>query len=147
MPIPGLQSWSINRKIVEWENNMAEYSIELEIFEGQGGQLKKRGDNEIYPDVVKECISAWMYRGDGEKSYQQGQRFKLPEDNELICPWLLDSLSGIVDALHAGETLGWQYKDTPYEKVINKNGIKTEFIRCVDPTESGIVVKVIRTKL
>ncbi len=126
---------------------MTEYSIEIEIYEGKGGQLKKRGNRVIYPDVVKEGICAWMYRGDGEKSYQQGHRFKLPEDNELICPWLLDSLSSIVDALRAGETLGWRYKDTPYEKVINKQGITTEFIRCVDPTESGIVVKVIRTKL
>ena len=56
-------------------------------------------------------------------------------------------MSGIVEALNAGETLGWRYKDTPYEKVINKRGITTEFIRCIDPTESGIVVKVIRTKL
>ncbi len=126
---------------------MPAYNIEIEIYEGKGGQLKKSGDEIIYPDVVKEGICAWMYRGDGEKSYQQGQRFSIPEDNELICPWLLDSLSGIVDALRSGETLGWQYKDTPYEKVIDKNGITTEFIRCIDPTESGIVVKVIRTKI
>ncbi|MBC8504847.1 MAG: hypothetical protein ISR58_09355 [Anaerolineales bacterium] len=126
---------------------MSDYAIEIEIYEGKGGQLKQRGDKVIYPDVVKEGICAWMYRGDGESSFQQGQRFSLPEDNERICPWLLDSLSGIVDALSAGETLGWQYKDTPYEKVFNENGVTTEFIRCVDPTESGIVVKVIRTKL
>jgi len=126
---------------------MNKYKIEFEIYEGKGGELKKRGDKVIYPDVVREGICAWMYRGDGEKSYQQGQRFSFPDDNELICPWLLDSLSGIVEALQAGKTLGWRYKDTPYEKVINKKGITTEFIRCVDPTESGIVVKVIRTKI
>ena len=114
---------------------MSDYAIEIEIYEGKGGQLKQRGDKVIYPDVVKEGICAWMYRGDGESSFQQGQRFSLPEDNERICPWLLDSLSGIVDALSAGETLGWQYKDTPYEKVFNENGVTTEFIRCGDPTE------------
>ncbi len=27
------------------------------------------------------------------------------------------------------------------------DGVTTEFIRCVDPTESGIVVKVIRTQM
>jgi uncharacterized repeat protein (TIGR04076 family) len=126
---------------------MSDYKIEIEIYEGKGGQLRKKGDRIIYPDVVKEGICAWMYRGDGEKSYQQGQRFRIPEDNDLICPWVLDSLSGIVEALNQGKTLGWRYKNTPYEKVIDKKGITTEFIRCIDPTESGIVVKVIRTEL
>ena len=56
-------------------------------------------------------------------------------------------MSGIIEALLSGETLGWRYKDTPYEKVIDPEGITTEFIRCVDPTESGIVVKLIRTRL
>ncbi len=47
------------------------YKIEIEIFEGKGGQLQKDGDEMIYPDLVKEGICAWMYRGDGEKSYQK----------------------------------------------------------------------------
>ena len=34
-----------------------------------------------------------------------------------------------------------------YEKEMDPDGVTTEFIRCVDPTTSGIVVKVIRTKL
>ena len=41
----------------------------------------------------------------------------------------------------------WQYQDTPYEKEIDPDGVTTEFVRCVDPTEPGIVVKVIRTNL
>ncbi len=126
---------------------MSKFKFEIEIYEGKGGQLRKEGDKIIYPNVVKEGICAWMYRGDGEKSFQQGQRFSIPEDNEKICPWLLDSMSGIIEALNAGKTLGWQYKNTPYVKVFNKNGVTTEFIRCIDPTESGIVVKIIRTKL
>jgi hypothetical protein len=126
---------------------MSPYKIEIEIFEGKGGHLQKDGDKIIFPDVVKEGICAWMYCGDGEKSYEVGHRFSFPEDVENICPWLMDSLRGIIEALQAGETLGWKYKDTPYEKVIDPNGITTEFVRCVDPTASGIVVKVIRTKL
>jgi len=126
---------------------MSKFKFEIEIYEGKGGQLRKEGDKIIYPNVVKEGICAWMYRGDGEKSFQQGQRFSIPEDNEKICPWLLDSMSGIIEALNAGKTLGWQNKNTPYVKVFNKNGVTTEFIRCIDPTESGIVVKIIRTKL
>jgi len=126
---------------------MSDYKIEIEIYEGKGGHLQKDGDTIIYPDVVKEGICAWMYRGDGVQSYQVGRRFSYPEDADELCPWLLDSLRGIIEALSAGETLGWRYKDTPYEKVIDPNGITTEYVRCVDPTASGIVVKVIRTKL
>ena len=124
-----------------------EYRIEIEIFEGKGGQLQKDGDEIFYPDLVKEGICAWMYRGDGEKSYQVGQKFSYPEDKDRICHWLLDSLSGVLEALSAGETLNWDYKDTPYEKVIDPEGVTTEYVRCIDPTASGIVVKVIRTRI
>ena len=123
------------------------YKIEIEIYEGKGGELKKDELGIIYPDVVKEGICAWMYRGDGEKSYQQGQRFTYPDDWGLICPWLASSLDPIIQTLRFGGTLGWQYPDTPYEKEIDPHGVTTEFIRCIDPSESGIVVKVIRTKL
>jgi hypothetical protein len=124
-----------------------EYKIEIEIFEGKGGQLKKEGDEIVYPDFTKEGICAWMYRGDGNKSYQVGQKFLYPEENDKICHWLLDSLSGILERLGAGETLTWDYKGTPYEKAIDPEGVTTEYVRCVDPTASGIVVKVIRTRL
>jgi hypothetical protein len=123
------------------------YKIEIEIYEGKGGELEVDELGIIYPDVVKEGICAWMYRGDGEKSYQQGQRFSYPEDWGKLCPWLASSLDPIIQTLRFGGTLGWQYRDTPYEKEIDPEGVTTEFIRCVDPTESGIVVKVIRTKI
>ena len=67
------------------------YKIEIEIYEGKGGELQKDEEGIIYPDVVKEGICAWMYRGDGEVSYQQGKRFNYPEDWGLICPWLASS--------------------------------------------------------
>ena len=123
------------------------YKIEIEIFEGNGGQLKKEGDEIIYPDFAQEGICYWMYRGDGEQSYRVGKRFSYPKDKGKICPWLLDSLRGVIDKLSAGQTLDWYYKNTPYEKVIDPEGVTTEFVRCIDPTASGIVVKVIRTRL
>ena len=126
---------------------MSDYKIEVEIYEGKGGHLQKDGDTIIMPDVVKEGICAWMYRGDGEQSYEVGHRFSYPEDANELCPWLQDSLCGIIEALSGGKTLRWEYKDTPFEKVIDPNGITTEYVRCIDPTSSGIVVKVIRTKL
>lgn len=123
------------------------YTIEIEIYEGKGGELRKDGDEIIYPDIIKEGICAWMYRGDGQKSYQRGQKFRYPEDAGKICPWLLDSLNGVIRALQYGGTLPWRYTDTPYEKEIDLEGVTTEFVRCIDPTASGIVVKVIRTRL
>jgi uncharacterized repeat protein (TIGR04076 family) len=126
---------------------MDDYRIEIEIYEGKGGHLRKEGNRIVYPSLEREGICAWMYRGDGKRSYQVGERFSYPDDAGKLCPWLLGSLHSMIDVLRLGGTLPWRYKDTPYEKVIDSDGITTEFVRCVDPTDSGIVVKVIRTKM
>lgn len=126
---------------------MNSYKIEIEIYEGKGGQHRKERDKIIYPDLTREGICAWMYRGDGQQSYQVGHRFSYPDDAGKLCPWLLGSLHAVIQALRYGGTLPWRYKDTPYEKVIDPQGITTEFIRCIDPTASGIVVKVTRMRV
>jgi len=127
---------------------MKRYQIEIEIYEGKGGQLRREGKKIIFPEsIAKDGICAWMYRGDGQHSYQAGQRFKYPEDAGRICPWLLASMDGFIKALRYGGTLPWDYACTPYEKMIDPDGITTEYIRCPDPTTSGIVVKVIRTAI
>jgi len=123
---------------------MIEYEIELEIYEGEGGDLNPDSPD---PDYVKEGICAWMYGGDGKRSYKAGDKFRYPEDLGEICPWLLDSLTGVIRALEHGGTLTWRYKDTPYEKEINPEGVTTEYVRCIDPTSSGIVMKITRTAL
>ena len=122
---------------------MTYYEIELEIFEGEGGVFEEDAPR---PDFANEGICAWMYYGDGG-SYQKGQRFKYPEDLGKICPWVVDSVTGVIRALEHGGSLSWKYEGTPYEKEIDPNGITTEFVRCIDPTESGIVIKVIRTAM
>jgi hypothetical protein len=116
---------------------MKAYSIELEIFEGSGGQIHQDG---TYPDFANEGICAWMYG-----RYQVGQKFRYPQDLGKLCPWLVDGLSGMIRALEHGGNLPWKYRGTPYEKVIDPNGVTTEFVRCVDPTASGIVIKITRT--
>lgn len=126
------------------EINMTDYIIELEIYEGEGGQLQAGGPR---PDFAREGICAWMYGGDGEKSYEVGQKFRYPEDLGEMCPWLVDSLTGVIRALEHGGTLPWKYSGTPYEKVIDPDGVTTEYVRCLDPTASGIVIKVTRTAL
>ena len=123
---------------------MQRYRMELEIFEGNGGQRRSDG---THPDLVSEGICAWMYGGDGQVPFQVGQTFRYPEDLGKLCPWLVDSLTGVIRALEHGGTLPWRYKGTPYEKQIDPEGVTTEFVRCLDPTASGIVIKVIRTAL
>jgi hypothetical protein len=49
--------------------------------------------------------------------------------------------------LEHGGTLSWKYRDTRYEKVIDPDGVTTEYVRCPDPTASGIVIKITRTAL
>ena len=116
-----------------------EYAIELEIYEGKGGEFRSDG---THPDFVQEGICAWMYG-----SYQVGDRFRYPEDIGELCPWLRDSLSGVLRALEHGATLPWRYRGTRYEKAIDPAGVTTEFVRCIDPTASGVVIKVTRTAL
>jgi len=116
---------------------MKDYMIELEIYEGNGGQPLPDGTR---PNLVQEGICAWMY-----VTYQVGQKFRYPEDLGELCPWLVDSLTGVIRALEHGVTLPWKYTGTPYKKVIDPEGITTEFVRCIDPTASGIVMKVTRT--
>ena len=123
---------------------MIDYEIELEIFEGDGGNFNPEAPSS---DYVKEGICAWMYGGAGDKSYKIGDKFSYPDDLGEICPWLLDSLTGVLRALEHGGTLTWRYKDTPYEKEIDPEGVTTEFVRCIDPTSSGIVMKVTRKAL
>jgi uncharacterized repeat protein (TIGR04076 family) len=115
------------------------YAIEVEIYEGKGGELRSEGS---HPDFAKEGICAWMYG-----SYHVGDKFRYPDDLGKLCPWLLDSLSGVIRALEHGGTLPWRYRRTPYEKTLDADGITTEYVRCIDPTASGIVVKVTRTAL
>jgi hypothetical protein len=62
-----------------------------------------------------------------------------------MCRWLLDSMNGAMRVLESGGTMPWLHEGTPYTKVIDLDGVTTEFIRCRDPTDSGIVVKITRT--
>ena len=92
------------------------YKIEIEIYEAR-------------PDT-------WCHK--------KGDKFAYPEDIGKICPWLLGSLRDFLIALQHGATLPWKYEGTPYEKVIDPDGITTEYVRCPDPT-SALVAKITRT--
>ncbi len=120
---------------------MPDYRFEIEIYEGNGGQPPKEGEDRPSLDFANEGICAWMYYA----GYQAGQTFKYPEEAGKLCPSVLDSLQSIITTLGIGGTLPWMFTGTPYEKEVDPEGVTTEFVRCTDPTASGIVVKVIKT--
>jgi len=93
------------------------YKMEIEIFEAR-------------PDT-------WCHK--------KGDKFAYPEDFSKLCPWLQSSLHDFVILMEKGVTLPWKYEGTPYQKVMDPNGITTEYVRCPDPT-SNLVAKITRTK-
>lgn len=76
--------------------------------------------------------------------HNKGDRFTYPDDIGKICPWLLASMWDFIRILQNGGTLSWKYEGTPYEKVIDPDGITTEYVRCPDPT-ADLVAKITRT--
>lgn len=96
----------------------ARYKIDIEIFEAR-------------PD-------SWCHK--------KGDKFSYPNDSGKLCPWLLSSMRDFLLLLQNGVTLPWDYKGTPYEKVIDANGVTTEFVRCPDPT-ANLVAKIIRIRV
>jgi len=97
--------------------------------------------------IVKEyTIELEIFESGGCKCHKAGDKLKYPQDRGIMCPWLLDSANSMILALQSGGTLPWTYEGTPYEKVIDPEGTTTEFVRCPDPTSSGVVLKIIRKK-
>ncbi len=92
------------------------YAIEIEIFEARE--------------------DSWCHK--------KGDTFAYPADWGKICPWLRASLNDFVRILEFGGTLPWRYEGTPYEKVIDPDGVTTEYVRCPDPT-ANLVAKITRT--
>ena len=92
-------------------------------------------------------IDIEIFKGDKCDHHRSGEKFRYPEDTGKICPWLMDSINSMARVLQFGGTLPWKYKDTEYEKTISDSGITTEFIRCPDPTDAGVVVKLTRKTL
>ena len=100
-----------------------------------GGQAKSRKykiDIEIY-EAKKDS-----------KCHKKGDKFEYPKDIGKICPWLLASMHDFLRLMEYGVTFDWTHEGTPYEKVIDPDGVTTEFVRCPDP-KSNLVAKIIRT--
>ena len=91
-------------------------------------------------------IDIEIIQGDSCDHHRLGDRFSYPEDIGKLCPWLLDSIHSMVRVLQFGGSLPWTYVGTDYEKTLDPGGTTTEFIRCPDPTDAGVVAKVTRRK-
>ena len=97
-------------------------------------QTERRYEIEI--EIYEAREDTWCHK--------KGDVFKYPDDMDKICPWLLSSMHDFIILLQRGVTLSWRYEGTPYEKVIDPDGVTTEYIRCPDPT-ADLVAKVTRT--
>jgi len=122
---------------------MPQYDITIEIHEGKGATIT----GPPYPVLHEQGLCAWMLGNGDEPEKKVGDAFKYPDDLGKLCPWLVDSLTGFLRVLENGGTLPWRYAGTRYEKAIDSDGVTTEYVRCPDPTDSGIVVKITRTAL
>ncbi len=91
-------------------------------------------------------IDIEIFKGRNCDHHHLGQTFRYPEDIGKICPWLLDSINAMVRTLQFGGTLPWKYENSEFEKAIDPDDITTEFVRCPDPTDAGVVVKITRKK-
>ena len=101
-------------------------------------QSQERKHFKINIEIYEAREDSWCHK--------KGDKFEYPADIGKICPWLLSSMHDFIRLLENNVTLGWKYEGTPYEKVINKDGITTEFVRCPDPT-ADFVAKITRTEI
>jgi uncharacterized repeat protein (TIGR04076 family) len=99
-------------------------------------EKEKRRRYKIEIEIFEARQDTWCHK--------KGDKFQIPDDLGKICPWLLSSLWDFVRLLQNGVTLPWKYDGTPYEKVIDPDGVTTEYVRCPDPT-SNLVAKITRT--
>lgn len=103
--------------------------------ESEGEQTKKR-KYKIDIEIFEAREDTWCHK--------KGDKFEYPKDMGKICPWLLASMHDFIILLQRGVTLSWKYEGTPYEKVIDPDGVTTEYVRCPDPT-ANLVAKITRT--
>ena len=99
---------------------------------------EKRKRYKVDIEIFEAREDSWCHK--------KGDKFEFPIDSGKICPWLLSSMHDFLRLLENGVTLDWKYEGTPYEKIINENGVTTEYVRCPDPT-AELVAKIIRTEI
>jgi uncharacterized repeat protein (TIGR04076 family) len=113
---------------------------------GSGGQ-DKAAQTPPPPARKRYKIDIEIYEARPDSwCHKKGDTFAYPADWGKLCPWLRASLNEFVRLLENGVTLPWMYEGTPYAKVIDPDGVTTEYVRCPDPT-SDLVAKIVRTRV
>lgn len=102
----------------------------------QEEEQQKKHKYKIEIEIYEAREDSWCHK--------KGDKFEYPKDIGKICPWLLSSMHDFLLVLQQGVTLPWKYENTPYEKVIDPEGVTTEYVRCPDPT-ADLVAKITRT--
>jgi uncharacterized repeat protein (TIGR04076 family) len=97
---------------------------------------RRRYEFEI--EIVEAREDTWCHA--------KGDKFKYPGEYGQICTWLRGSMDKFLSAMEQGGELPWRYEGTPYEKVIDPDGLTTEFVRCPDPT-ADLVAKITKTRV
>ena len=115
-------------------------AVALPMLGTDGDAAAQQRPTYAFAIEIVECNPGGCARG-----HKPGDVFAYPAEKGRICEWLMDSMSTSIRVLQQGGTLPWLYQGTPYEKVIDPDGVTTEFIRCPDPT-SGLVAKITRTR-
>ncbi len=107
---------------------------------------KPKTQHEKSIEVPRYGVEIEVYEvGPETRCHKKGEKFVWPKDMGNICHWLASALDPVCTSLAAGAIYPWKYAGTPYEKVIDPDGVTTEYIRCPDPSQAGIVVKITRT--
>lgn len=117
---------------------VAPMAMDLDAEDGKKKKTvkRKRRRYKIDIEIYEAREDTWCHK--------KGDKFQYPQDLGKICPWLVASMWDMIRMLQMGVTLPWKYKNTPYEKVIDPDGVTTEFVRCPDPT-ADLVAKITRT--
>ena len=111
-------------------------SVPFWLHAAQEGEPQKKRRYKLEIEIYEAREDTWCHK--------KGDKFEYPKDIGKICPWLLSSMHDFLCVLQYGAVLPWKYENTPYEKVIDPDGITTEYVRCPDPT-ADLVAKITRT--
>ena len=91
-------------------------------------------------------IELEVIEGEKCKAHPFGSKYRYPQDLNKMCPWFMAAANPMIQVLRMGGRLHWTYEGTPYEKIFDEDGVTTEYIRCPDPTEDGVVFKITAIK-
>ena len=133
------------REFLEKSGFAVPCALAAQTVPGQPTQSQQPQRQTAPPRRYKMEVEIFEAKQDS-RCHKKGDKFEIPQDVAKICPWLLGSMHDFLVVLTSGGTLSWKYEGTPYQKVIDPDGVTTEFVRCPDPT-ANLVAKIIRTKV